>query len=113
MKTLTKLFVIAFLSSFLSACVNPPKKPVGHIGALNAMSATPYVLTFNLETDFTADLKLKPGVKGVRRNVTLADLNKNWVLDAGSKEELTRYALQWKERAALAYKQLDECRAGR
>lgn len=115
-KILTKLCAILCVSFSLSACVNPPKKPVGNIGALNAKPTSapkPYLLTFNFETDFNDDLTLKPGVKGVRKEVSLDDLDRNWVLDAKSKEELVRYALEWKQRAELMKKQLDECRSGR
>lgn len=114
MSKLTTLSGILFASFLLSSCVNPPKKPVGHIGGVNARSAGgAYLLNFNLETDFDADIKLKPGVQGVRKKITLDDLHKNWCLDASSKEELTRYGLQWKERYKMIAKQLDECRSGR
>lgn len=111
MRQLTKRLGILCASSFLLACEAPPKLPVGKVRALNTLSASgPYSLDFNLETDFDEKLKLKEGVTGVRTRVSLEDLHKHWVVDADTKEELTRYALQWKTRYEKLEKQLRECR---
>lgn len=106
MTNLTKLFAIA-CASLVVGCTSAPKKPVGQIGAVNARAAAPYALMFNLETDFDESLALKPGAKGVRKSLTsLADVDRYWIMNAATKEELVRYALQWKERVKS---ELDRC----
>ena len=108
--SLMTLFATLLSSACMVSCVNPPKKPVGSFGAVNAKSKAPYRLDFNLETDFSEDLKLRDGVQGVRVPIILDDLHKHWCMNTSTKEELVRYALQWKERYLLLQKQLNECR---
>ena len=111
MTRLTKLLGILSSSLILLSCEAPPKLPKGELKALNTTSTRgPYALTFNLETDFTENLKLKEGVSGVRVDTSLEALHKHWCVDAATKEELTRYALQWKVRYEKLEKQLKECR---
>lgn len=114
MTTLTKLFATLFVSIALTSCVNPPKKPVGKIMAINAkpQAGAPYALVFDLETDFDQNLKLKAGHDGARIQISLDELDRHWAMDAATKEELVRYALQWRERYKMLDKQLNECRRG-
>ncbi len=116
MKNSMKLFAIAFVSFILSACMHAPKQPVGIVKAINAkprQAAKPYTLNFNLETDFDEDLKLKPEAQGTRVDVSLDDLDRNWVMDAATKEELIRYALQWKVRYKLLEQRMQRCESGK
>lgn len=111
MKKLTKLLGILSSSLILLSCEAPPKLPKGELKALNTTSSRgAYALTFNLETDFNENLKLKEGITGTRVDVGLEGLHKHWCVDAAAKEELTRYALQWKVRYEKLEKQLRECR---
>lgn len=90
----------------LSSCGSAPKKPVGFIAGINAEAKEPYGLFFDLEKDFDEDLRLKPDSKGARRALTLKTLHKHWAMDANTKEELVRYAREWKARYI---KMRDEC----
>lgn len=96
----TMLFVI-LLSSLTIGCAEGPKRPSGTVMGINARPTSepaPYALTFNLETDFDENLRLKPDAKGVRVPITLDQLHAHWAMNAQTKEELVRYALEWKQK---------------
>jgi hypothetical protein len=57
-------------------------------------------------------LKLKPDAQGVNRSITLDSLHKYYCMDAPSKEELVRYAMQWKERYKKLQRELRQCKDG-
>jgi hypothetical protein len=106
------MILITLLAILLSSCQQAPKKPKGEIFIVNAhptKEPLPYALVFNLETDFDDNLKLKDGAQGVHKTVDINALHKHWCMPSPSKEDLQRYALEWKQRYIQLQKQLDEC----
>jgi hypothetical protein len=71
----------------------------------------PYALSFNLETDFDGNLRLKDGAMGEKKEISLDDLHKAWCMDAATKEDLVRYALQWKERYLQLERELNDLKS--
>jgi hypothetical protein len=99
MKTLMSLCAI-LCASLLIGCGSVPK-PKGWVKVINAQpkkAPSPYALWFNFETDFDEDGRLKKGVPGVNRPITLKDLHANWCMDHASKENLEAYARKLKDR---------------
>lgn len=100
MLSLMKLLAILSTSLILVSCaVPPPAAPKGKHSIINAHpepSATPYMLSFDLEKDYDENLQLKPGTPGVREPIP--DLHAYWVHDFNTETELKAYAMKWKQR---------------
>ena len=86
------------LAILLSSCALAPTPPQGQICVINATSAQPYKLCFDMAKDFDSNGKLQGGVLGIKTPIQFKDLHKYWCMDSGSKESLQAYALKWKER---------------